>query len=226
VAGVVAALAVAAVAVTAPASASPSVEALWHLDEPVGSTTMVDASGHGHDGTISTDVVLGVPGSAATAYEFTGANPLVRVPDPTGALNPRSAPLTMSAYLKVPATLVAGDYNVLQKGQATATGGAYKLEIVGQLRSARFGYPACAFNSPSGKQRVYGPRAINDGAWHLVECHLTADKVYATVDSVDGTALKRTVGSIANDVDLTLGGKPNNTHYFDGVADEVSITIG
>lgn len=214
------------VASTAPASAAAGVAALWHLDEAPGSTTMVDSSGNGHDGTISPDVVLGVPGFSGTAYEFTGSNPIVRVPDPSGSLNPGTAPLTLSAYLKVPSSLGAGDYNVLQKGQATASGGAYKLEIVGQITSARFGYPDCAFNSPGVKQRVYGPRAINDGAWHLVECHLTADAVYASVDSVNGKVLPRKVGSIANTVDVTLGGKPNNTHYFQGVADEVSISIG
>jgi hypothetical protein len=209
-----------------PASAAPSVVGLWHLDEPPGATTMVDSSGLGHDGTISADVVLGVPGVDGTGYEFTGSNPIVRVPDPTGTLNPGPAPLTISVYLKVPATLTAGDYNVVQKGQATATGGAYKLEIFGKTTSTKFGYPSCAFNSPGAKQRVYGPRAINDGVWHLVQCHLTADKVYATVDSASGKVLNRTVGSIANTIDLTLGGKPNNTHYFNGIADELSISIG
>jgi len=209
-----------------PASAATSVVGLWHLDEPPGAATMVDSSGLGHDGTISPDVVLGVPGVSGTGYEFTGSNPIVRVPDPSGTLNPGPSPLTISVYLKVPATLTAGDYNVVQKGQATATGGAYKLEIFGKTTSTKFGYPSCAFNSPGAKQRVYGPRAINDGAWHLVQCHLTADKVYATVDSASGKALNRTVGSIANTVDLTLGGKPNNTHYFNGIADELSISIG
>lgn len=214
------------VASTAPASAATSVVGLWHLDEPAGATTMVDSSGNGHNGSISADVVLGVPGVSGTGYEFTGSNPIVRVPDPSGTLNPGPSPLTISVYLKVPATLTAGDYNVVQKGQATATGGAYKLEIFGKTTSTKFGYPSCAFNSPGAKQRVYGPKAINDGTWHLVQCHLTADKVYATVDSMNGKALNRTVGSIANTVDLTLGGKPNNTHYFNGIADELSISIG
>jgi len=46
------------------------------------------------------------------------------------------------------------------------------------------------------------------------------------VDGRTGKVLSRTVGSIANTVDLTLGGKPDNTHYFKGLADEVSISIG
>ncbi|WP_441970726.1 LamG-like jellyroll fold domain-containing protein [Pedococcus sp. 2YAF34] len=211
---------------TAPAFASPGVTAMWHLDESAGSTTMVDSSGGGHDGTISSGVRVGLPGVLGSAYGFSGSGSIVRVPDPTGALNPGRAPLTISAYLQVPADLKSGDYNVLEKGQATATGGAYKLEIAGKSSSSKFGYPDCAFNYPGGKQRVYGPKAINDGKWHLVECHLTTDTVYASVDSVRGPALKRTVTSIANTVDLTIGGKPNNSHYFRGLADEITIQIG
>lgn len=223
-------LAVALILLTAlavnPASATSLVVGSWHLDEQPGSTVMVDSSGLGHDGTISPDVVLGVPGVSGTAYEFTGTNPIVRVPDADGDLNPGLAPLVVSAYLNVPATLAAGDYNVLQKGQATAVGGAYKLEIFGKAGKAKFGYPDCAFNSPGVKQRVYGPKRINDGLWHLVECHLTDTSVYVTVDGEFGKQLVRTVGSIANTVDVTLGGKPNSTHFFNGVADEVSISIG
>jgi hypothetical protein len=125
-------------------------------------------------GIISPDVVLGVPGDPAvsadpsnTAYEFTGGDPIVRVPAAAATdLNPGLAPLTISAHLKVPATLTAGDYNVLEKGTATQTGGAYKFEIMGKTSSSKFGFPDCAFNSAGVKQRVYGPRMINDGLWH------------------------------------------------------------
>lgn len=225
-------LAAAVVVVTAsqPAAAEdptgPVVVALWHLDEPVGSTTMVDSAGT-HDGTISDNVIVGVmPAVSGTAYEFPGPNPIVRVPS-TDDLNPYLSPLIISASLDIPSTLEAGDYNVLQKGTATALGGAYKLEIVGKAGSKKFGYPDCAFNSPGRfKDRVYGPMRINDDTWHSVECHLTATQAYVTVDGVSGTPKARTVGNIANTVDLTLGGKPNNTHYFNGCVDEVSITIG
>lgn len=217
----------AAVPATAAGSAlaGPTVVAQWHLDEQPGATVMADSSGFGHSGMIGSDVVLGVPGVFGTAYSFTGGQPIVRVPT-SDDLNPHSLPLTISAYLNVSATLTAGDYNVIQKGQATTTGGAYKLEVFGQT-TQKFGYPDCAFNSPGGfNNRVYGPTRINDGAWHHVECHLTDTQAYVTVDGSKGPAAARVVGSIANSTDLTLGGKPNDTHFFSGRADEVSITIG
>ena len=219
-------LAAAPVGTATAATSGPTTVALWHLDEQPGATTAVDSSGRGHDGAINPDVLLGVPGKFGTAYEFPGPNAKVTV-STADDLNPRLSPMTISAYLWVPSSLSGGDYNVLQKGQATAVGGAYKLEIVGNAGSSKFGYPDCAFNSPEGsKNRVYGPIRINDGAWHQVECHLTDTQVYATVDGRSGPVARRTVGSIANSVALTIGGKPNNTHYYQGRADEVSITIG
>jgi hypothetical protein len=105
-------------------------------------------------------------------------------------------------------------------------GCAYKLEIMGNATSPNFGFPDCTFHSPGVAKRVYGPNRINDGLWHTVECHLTATPVYVSVDDVKGKVLSRTVGNIANTADLTLGGKPNNTHYYIGDADTVSISIG
>ncbi len=68
----------------APASAAavgtsgPATVALWHLDEQPGATVAVDSSGRGHDGAISADVLLGVPGKFGTAFEFPGPAPRSR----------------------------------------------------------------------------------------------------------------------------------------------------
>ena len=209
-----------------PAAADPVVVALWHLDEASGATVMVDSVGS-HNGAITGGVTEDVhPAVSGGAYQFTGTKPIVKVPS-TDDLNPYGNPLTLSAWLDVPSTLGAGDYNVLQKGSATASGGAYKLEIVGTRSSGKFGYPDCAFNSPGGlKNRVFGPLKLTDDSWHEVQCHLTSTQAYVTVDGVSGKPIARTVGSIANTAELTLGGKPTNTHFFDGRVDEVSITIG
>ncbi len=220
------ALAGAPVSAAAVGTSGPATVALWHLDEQPGATVAVDSSGRGHHGAIGADVLLGVPGQFGTAFEFPGPNAKVTVPS-ADDLNPYLSPLTVSAYLWVPSSLTGGDYNVLQKGQANAVGGAYKLEIVGTAGANKFGFPDCAFNSPGGaKNRVYGPKRINDGSWHQVECHLTDTQAYVTVDGKSGPVATRVVGSIANSVSLTIGGKPNDTHFYQGRADEVSITIG
>jgi hypothetical protein len=203
---------------------TPTTVASWAMDEPAGAATMHDSTGHGHHGTITGSVTTGVPGHTGSAYSFSGSS-LVRVPH-SPALNPGTAPITISAWLRVPATLGSGDYNVVQKGVATASGGAWKMEIHASS-GKKFGYPACAFNGPTrAKNRVYGPVAVNDGRWHRVECRLTATSAYAVVDGVSGPVAKRVVPSIANTTDVTLGGKPTNKHYFVGDLDDVSVTIG
>lgn len=213
---------------------APTVVALWHMDEPEGLSTMVDSSGFGNDGRVSSDVLQGVSGVLGTAYAFTGSAAIVNVPDGTGSLNPGTSPLLVSASLNVPTDLTAGDYNIIQKGTATAQGGAYKLEVFAPTsrKNPKWGYPDCAANTSATatdvahKDRAYGPQRINDGLWHVVQCHLTETQLYVTVDDVKGTAVTRTVGAISNSVGVTLGGKPTNTHYFRGMLDEVSITIG
>jgi hypothetical protein len=201
----------------------PTVVALWHMDEQPGDTVMVDATGSGHDGTIR-NVTLGVPGDIGTAYSFDASTSIVRVPS-SDDLNPGTQPLQISAHIRVPANLASGDYNVIQKGIATAIGGAYKLEIYAKI-GKKFGHPDCAFNSAVGKNRVYGQTSIADGKWHVVECHLTDTQAWVTIDGNDGPKSARVVGSIANTSDLTVGGKTNNTHYFNGDLDEVAITVG
>jgi hypothetical protein len=216
--------AVALAAAPVGATTTATTVALWHMDEGPGARTMVDSSGEGHNGTVPSGVTTGIGGAVGSAYHFDGRS-LVRVPHHPG-LNPGTAPITISAWLRVPANLTSGDYNVVQKGVATATGGAYKLEIHASS-GKKFGFPACAFNGPTtAKNRVYGPVRVNDGRWHRVECRLTATSAYAVVDGVSGPVAKRVVPSIANTTDVTLGGKPTNKHYYLGDLDEVSISIG
>jgi Concanavalin A-like lectin/glucanases superfamily len=217
-------LTVAAPAGTA-AAASPVRVALWHMDERAGATRMIDSSGRGNDGKIGTSVVTGAPGMIGSAYQFDGSSAIVTVPD-APSLNPGSAALQIDADIKVPANLGVGDYNVLEKGTAAAAGGAYKLEIHG-LNDRQFAFPDCAFNGPGqGKTVVYGPRKINDGVWHRVTCVLTATEAWLAIDGVSGPTKPNRVGSIANHSVLTIGGKPNGTHFFRGSLDEVVITVG
>ncbi|HET8600721.1 MAG TPA: LamG-like jellyroll fold domain-containing protein [Segeticoccus sp.] len=208
------------------AGSTSTTRALWHLDEAPGSTTMIDASGHGNNGTIS-NVALGAAGYLGRSYSFGGNHSIVRVPD-NPSLDPGTAGVTLSAYLRVPSTLGVGDYNVLQKGTATATGGAYKMEVTGRAGKS-FGIPVCAFNGANGgKVRVLGPRAINDGKWHKVVCSLTTGsngRGVVTVDGVAGPSLPRTVDSISNSSPVTVGAKTNNTQNYVGDMDEVSIAI-
>ena len=211
----------------AEAQEAPTVIAVWHMDEAPSSTTMVDSSGFHHDGSLSSNVTPGIASDDGSAgYNFQQPSGMVRVPH-DAMLNPGDRPITISAHLRVAADLPVGDYNVLEKGTATASGGAYKLEIHATRRdSPKFGFPDCAFNGAAGQNRVYGPKSIADGQWHTVVCHLTATQAHVTIDGRSGKAVARQVTTIANTVDLTVGAKPDGKHGYAGDADEVSIIIG
>jgi hypothetical protein len=202
---------------------SPAVTGLaaqWPMNETSGST-MFDTSGNGNDGTIVTpdDVML-----TGNGYIFDGSG-LVTVPD-NDTLDPGSSGITISAQLSVPSSLGSGDYNFLEKGTATARGGAYKMEINGHVNNRHFGAPDCAFNGANGTNvRVQSSVKINDDGWHSVSCQLTANSASITVDGTTKT-VRKSVGSIANSKPVSVGSKPNKTHGYVGSAQNVSITIG
>ncbi|GAA1236143.1 concanavalin A-like lectin/glucanase superfamily protein [Oryzihumus leptocrescens] len=222
-----ASLAVAAPADAARAPSAGTVVGLWHMDEAPGAGTMVDSSGLGHNGTISTGVTTGTPSDdGTTGYTFTQTGGVVRVPNDS-TLNPGTSPLTLSIHLRMAANVPAGDYNVVEKGTATATGGAYKLEINATHTGPKFGFPDCAFNGATGSHaKAFAPASILDGKWHVVTCHLNTTQAWVELDGHSGKTVAWQGDSIANSADLTIGAKPNATHGYVGDADEATLVIG
>ena len=220
-------LAVAAPADAASGAATGTVVGLWHMDEAPGAGTMVDSSGLGHNGTMSSGVTTGTPSDdGTTGYTFTQPGGVVRVPS-DGTLNPGTSALTISIHLRMAANVPAGDYNVVEKGTATATGGAFKLEINATHTGPKFGFPDCAFNGAAGSHtKAFAPASILDGKWHVITCHLTATQAWVELDGHSGKTVSWQGDSIANSVALTIGAKPNGTHGYIGDADEATLAIG
>lgn len=209
---------------TGNAQAAPSTAGLWHLDEARGATVARDASSPANQGRISGPVTTGVAGHSGRAYRFSGG--IVTVPD-SAALDPGTRPFSVSMWLRVPADLGVGDYNVLQKGRATTAGGQYKVEIGGTLQRG-VGKPRCAFVDSARKTVVVkaSNNDLADGRWHSVTCRRTASSVSISVDgSVKSTVATR-LGSIANSSPFQFGGKGVRLHNFIGDMDEVALRIG
>jgi hypothetical protein len=227
---------VAAVAVTAgwPATgeATTTTVAEWWLDEPSGATVARDSSGNGHDGTVGTAVVRGVAGHAGTAFRFTPpgsevSDPqrLVQVPDGAG-LDPGDRNLRVSLWVR---TSYAGDYNVLQKGQATTAGGFWKVQLDD-------GHPSCVFLgvTADGSRVSAGLRwgaRVDDGAWHHVVCEKLSSYVRLAVDGASPVVAYRAVGHIANSWPLVMGGKSScapskgvDCDYYRGDLDTVVLS--
>ena len=108
------------------ASASTGVLDL-ELNEGSGASTAVDSSGHHHNGKIGSRVQMG-GGHATFPVEpkdsALGTAPLIEVPDAAdGSLDPGRGAFTV--VLKYRTTHAYG--NLLQKGQATTSGGQVKF---------------------------------------------------------------------------------------------------
>jgi hypothetical protein len=205
-----------AAAQTTGASASGSVAALWHMDETSG-TTMVDASGHGNDGTLH-DVTLGVGGDprfSGTAYGFNGTSSYVVVPS-SASLNPGSATLQIAFSMKTTTVPAAGDYDLIRKGSSPSQ--EYKVELQPN------GQVSCAFKGSAHYSVIQAGPDLHDGAWHRVICAKRPSTIAVTID---GATSKKSVkiGSISNTSRVVIGAHPNSD-YYKGTLDEVSITVG
>ena len=199
-----------------PATASPTVVALWHMDETSG-TTALDATGNGHVGA-NTNIAFVSPGfdGIGGAYSFNGSSRVV-IPDSPG-LNPGSQDITLIAHVKT-STLPGsvGDYDLIRKKKASQV---YKMEILGT------GTGYCQFKGTTASVAVKGGPNIVDGQWHTIVCTKTSTQATLTVDGVLVGTKVRTAGSISPPIALYLGQQPDGSDAYTGLMDEVSVTIG
>jgi len=201
------------------ANAAGTTVALWHMDEAAGASTMADSAGS-HSGNI-TNVQTGVAGLQGNAYRFNGSSSKVVVPS-SGNFGIGNANFSFTVHVKfsaVPSTAV-GDYDLLRG----TPGGAYKLEIVAR-KSRTVAEASCFFNGSAGKTALTAGPNLADNAWHTLRCDKTATAVHLVVDGQTFTKAV-TIGSISNSSPLSLGAKSGGGDWYDGLMDEVSISVG
>jgi len=215
-------------AVAAPASAATLAD--WEMNEGSGAHTMIDASGH-VNGTIGSAVQTGVSISGATAYQWPFTSPTAPPAKPerivqanSNSLNPGSGTYTVSLRFRTNQHFG----NIVQKGQAGASGGYFKIENPN-------GRINCVFRgrNASGtlvRKAVQASQVTSDNAWHTATCTRTSTGLTLTIDgAVAGTA-RGSTGTISNTRPVTIGGKLNcdqiNTScdYFTGAIDWVRIS--
>jgi Laminin G domain len=228
-----AAVALATIGLASPAQALTTIGD-WQMNEPAGSTVMVDSSGNGLNGTIGTSVQVGYTNGGATGYNWTYRPPssggvdkqrIVQVNSST--LNPDTSDYAVELRFRT----LSGWGNIVQKGQAAATGGYWKIENPG-------GHIECKYR---GKKtdgtwgtKVVRSANLNDGAWHTVRCVRLPTTVTLTVDGVLYDTARGKTGSISNTGVLSIGGKLNcqnqpgqtSCDYYTGSLDYVRIEKG
>lgn len=210
------------------ATAATQPLATWELDEPPGATIMRDSSGNGLNGAIGSEVTTGVAFEGSTGYRFARLVPNQPPPHPEHIVrvgdDPRLDPDDKDFSVEVRYRTTNSFGNLIQKGQATARGGYWKIELPK-------GQPTCLFRGGTGvTNAVRSSVAIDDGQWHTVRCDRTSDAVSLYVDGVFRGRNTGNTGPIANIKDLYLGGKGEcdqvvvTCDYFGGLIDYVRLT--
>ena len=200
------------------AAAETLTVAQWKMDDT--GTTMVDSSGHNHNGTLH-NVMTGQPGFSGKAYLFSGKPSYVSVPSATD-LNPVTSTFTVTLHVKFPArpTSAVGDFDVLRKGLSTTDGGSYKIEIL------QSGHAFCDFRGSTREGSLTGTKALAVNAWHTITCTRTATSMKLVVD---GSTISKTVttGTISNTGNLYIGAKNSSGgDQLTGFVDAVTIKKG
>ena len=218
------------VAVAAPASGAAMLVpvARWTMDERRDAHVMIDSSGHGLDGSIGSEVHTGTFVNGSTGYRFDRLQPdtppphpghVVTVPD-SSALDPGNRDYVVTVRLRT--THKFG--NIVQKGQATAAGGNFKLQIPS-------GRVECLFRGSRTTLMVSATRRINDGWWHTVQCERSADGVTLRIDGTFEARARGWTGTIANSWPVSIGGKTRcdqvdvGCDYYAGDIDRISIDV-
>jgi hypothetical protein len=212
------------VAGTAPASAA-RLRADWRMNERSGAKVMRDASGH-HDGSIGSHVVVG-----GGVYRWRFRSPTQPPADPErivtvphrDVLNPGTGFYAVKFRFRT--TQPFG--NMIQKGQAGASGGYFKIENPN-------GIVQCAFRGRK-KDGTWGivvaksPTKLSDGTFHTIRCERRRTSVKMYVDGVLRVTRRGNTGKIGNARPITIGGKLNcdnvtkTCDYFTGTLDYVRI---
>jgi hypothetical protein len=198
-----------------------TVAAHWAMDEAKGATKMLDSSGHGLTGSISSAVLVGQPGHSGRAYGFAGNGGLVTVRD-NNLLDPGSNSFEVELYFKssTKPTSAVGDYDLIRKGLSSTSGGDWKMEIL------QSGKVYCHFRGSSGSVDATGTSNVVDGKWHRLGCRTSSSGVAVLVGGNVQSKSAKIPGTIANSASLTIGGKNATEDQTTGVLDDVVITKG
>ena len=211
-------------------AAATTTVALYEMNEPVGSTTLVDSSGNGLNGSIGSEVHPGVVFSGSTVHRYDFLTPNTPPAHP-GHLDtvPDSSILdagTQDYAVTVRYRTTRSFGNLIQKGQNKSTGGYFKIELPN-------GFVTCLFKGSRGEQRaVKSPTAINDGTYHTIRCERLSTAVSLYIDGVRVARLAGSTGSISNIKNLSIAGKSEcdqievTCDYFVGDIDYVRIEKG
>ena len=195
----------------APASmaATPGLVAAYAFDEGSG-TTVTDATGNGHTGTIA-NATWAAAGKYGAALSFNGSNAVVTIPD--AASLHLSTGMTLEAWVN-PSTVNANWRDVIYKGNDN-----FYLEAT----SSNASRPDGGMIAGGSYADAYGTAALTANTWSfLTESYDGSTlRLYVNGTQVASTAHTGTIATSTNP--LQIGGDSLYGQYFAGLIDNVRV---
>lgn len=207
--------------------------ASWRMEDSADTPVMHDSVGtdNGTTYNVVKHRYLGRKGTGHS-YKFDGATSYALVrPRDSYNLSPWNADFAFTVWVDTRLLVHGGDYNIMQKGQATDADGQYKLELSGA--SVPVGFPVCTFVGDNKSVRpvhVVAPISTNDHVWHRITCQRVSGVFRAIVDGrVYGEKpVPEGFGAIhPTGRSLGIGAKPSSPQddFFPGLLDDASFSI-
>jgi Concanavalin A-like lectin/glucanases superfamily len=202
-------------ALGAPANAASTVRAQWDMSSL---PSMVDSAGGDNTGKTKNVTLKG------GHYSFNGTSSLATVPDKAN-LDPGSATIRLTARVNVTAVPRVGQtFDIVRKGVTTSAGGDYKMEIYRE--SSGEAVAACSFkDAKKVSGQSYGTVDLAGTGWQTITCIKTSSSITVIAGGQTRTS-RKALGAISNSAPVYVGGKGDGTDEFNGLMDQVTITIG
>lgn len=199
---------------------------LLHLNDPAGTTTLVDSSGNDDVVVCTNCPTFGLPGRFKTSAQFDGKTSIINAgtgPDITG-----TGPFTLSAWIQ---TTSVGPEVIIQQRDPNHYLGEYQFGVGIGTNATPGALSFFSYQSDSNNQHVYSTTPVNDGNWHhvVVVRDSAGDLIIYQDGQVVGTdtAPGNTTSLIAANVYVGADGRGSNPptpqYYFQGLIDEVAV---
>lgn len=180
-----------------------------------------DSSGNGHDAIIQGPVQLGRPGHNGSSFSFDKGGSWLMVP-PSADLNPGDRDFLVSAWIYLRTSPGPGEtYDVVRKGISYTAPGEFKLEVL------QHGRVRCTVKDDRSRTAVVttSDTDLIDGRWHLIGCARTGGRWSVLTDETV-TSTVADLGTVGNDVVLSIGSKYGLEDRPEGRLDEVKLVLG
>ena len=180
-----------------------------------------DSSGNGHHAVVQGPVQMERPGRYGSSFSFHQPDSWLMVP-PAADLNPADRDFLVTLWVLLGTGPDRGEtYDVLRKGISYTIPGEFKLEV---LHPDRVRCTAKDDQELTARVTTDKVRVI-DGRWHQFGCARTGPLWSVLVDDTV-TSRRTALGTVRNEVALSIGSKYGMEDRPTGRIDDVRIVMG